>query len=165
MPSRRPFALLRTLSPVLSRRALLAPVLAAFLGIALVALALGCQDQDFEISYDGPTAEWPVWGGTPGAIHHTALNQIDKANVGALKVAWTHKSGDFYDGSGYSKVTALQVTPLVVNDRLYYCTPFMRVFALNPETGAEKWMFDPKLKARQGEGPYPLICRGVSCAN
>ena len=162
MSSRRPFALSRALSPVLFRRALLAPVLAAFLGIALVALALGCQDQDFEISYDGPTAEWPVWGGTPGAIHHTALDQIDKANVGALKVAWTHKSGDFYDGSGYSKVTALQVTPLVVNDRLYYCTPFMRVFALDPETGAEKWMFDPKLKARQGEGPYPLICRGVS---
>ena len=67
-----------------------------------------------------------------------------------------NKVGDFFDGSGYSKVTALQVTPLVVNDLLYYCTPFMRVFALDPTTGEERWRFDPKLQSRHGEGPYPL---------
>ena len=137
----------------------LALAIALAIGSALVTFVSGCQEQDFEISFDGPTAEWPVWGGTPGASHHSPLDQIDRANVGALKVAWTHKSGDYYDGSGSSKVTSLQVTPLVVNELLYYCTPFMRVFALDPETGAERWMFDPKLKDRFGEGPYPLICR------
>ena len=32
----------------------------------------------------------------------------------------------------------------------------MRVFALDPETGAERWVFDPKLRARETGGPYPL---------
>lgn len=139
-------------------------VLALALGLFLVLVASlpGCSDPDFEIAYDGPTDEWPVWGRTSGAIHHSPLTQIDRANVKALKVAWTHRSGDFYDGSGYSKVTSLQVTPLVVDDKLFYCTPFMRVFALDPETGKEIWQFDPKLQDRHGEGPYPLICRGVS---
>lgn len=155
MSSRRPFSFAPSRSAVVcSLRVLVALVLAVF--------AVGCPDPDVEIRYDGPTGDWPVWGRTSGAIHHSPLTQIDRENVKGLKVAWTHKSGDYYDGSGYSKVTSLQVTPLVVNKKLYYCTPFMRVFALDPETGEELWQFDPKLKDRFGEGPYPLICRGVS---
>jgi quinoprotein glucose dehydrogenase len=134
-----------------------------FIWTALVVVALlGCGEDDGAIDLSGPTAEWRHWGGTRGASHHSPLTQITKENVESLEVAWTHRSGDFYDGSGYSKVTALQVTPLVVNDLLYYCTPFMRVFALDPETGEERWSFDPDFKERHGEGPYPLICRGVS---
>ncbi len=160
LPSRRPSgpaSLVFSAFAPIARFARLASVV-----LVLVAFAGGCEDPDFEVAFDGPTADWPVWGGTPGANHHSPLDQIDRANVAALKVAWTHRSGDFYDGSGYSKVTSLQVTPLVVNEHLYYCTPFMRVFALDPETGAERWVFDPKLQDRHGEGPYPLICRGVS---
>lgn len=115
-----------------------------------------------DIDYSGPVADWPYWGGDQGASHHSPLDQITPENVGSLEVAWTHRSGDYFDGSGYSKVTSLQVTPLVVNDTLYYCTPFMRVFALDPETGAERWSFDPEFEQRHGEGPYPLTCRGVS---
>ncbi|MFO0687821.1 MAG: pyrroloquinoline quinone-dependent dehydrogenase [Myxococcota bacterium] len=161
MSSRRPSA------PVSSRVSLsvfAAAVrpLSAVLVLALALFALGCSEPEVEVRYDGPTGDWPVWGRTSGAIHHSPLTQIDRENVKGLKVAWTHRSGDYYDGSGYSKVTSLQVTPLVVNKKLYYCTPFMRVFALDPETGKEIWQFDPKLKDRFGEGPYPLICRGVS---
>lgn len=132
-------------------------------GAVLVAalLALGCGSE-ITIDYAGPTADWPHWGGDQGASHHSPLTQIEPGNVSALEVAWIHRSGDFYDGSGDSKRTALQVTPIVVNDRLYYCTPFMRVFALDPETGAELWRFDPGLRQRHGEGPYPLTCRGVA---
>ena len=56
----------------------------------------------------------------------------------------------------------MQSTPIVTNGTLYYCTSFQRVFALDPETGVEKWSFDPRLKARGSGGPYPLACRGVS---
>ena len=128
----------------------------------LVLLGCGSGAESGEIDYSGPIAQWRHWGGTRGASHHSVLNQITPENVQSLEVAWTHYSGDFYDGSGYSKVTAFQATPLVVNDLLYYCTPFMRVFALDPETGEERWSFDPDFKERHGEGPYPLICRGVS---
>ncbi|MFM7783059.1 MAG: PQQ-binding-like beta-propeller repeat protein, partial [Gammaproteobacteria bacterium] len=110
----------------------------------------------------GAGAEWPVWGGDAGATHFSQLDQITPQNVGELQVAWTHRSGDYADGSGSTRATSMQVTPLVVNGTLYYCTAFQRVFALDPETGTERWSFDPVLKEKKGEGPYPLNCRGLS---
>jgi quinoprotein glucose dehydrogenase len=131
--------------------------------LSLVLAFVGCRgDTDPEVDYSGAIAQWPYWGGDRGASHYSPLDQITRENVSRLEVAWTHRSGDYYDGSGYSKRTALQVTPIVVNELLYYCTPFMRVFALDPETGEERWSFDPAFRERHGEGPYPLVCRGVS---
>ena len=115
-----------------------------------------------EVDFSGPVSEWRNWGGDLGATHFSRLTQIDRKNVEHLEVAWEHRSGDFFDGSGNSTFTAFQATPIVVNDLLYYCTPFMRVFALDPESGEERWSFDPELKARGSGGPYPLACRGVS---
>ncbi|MFM7274853.1 MAG: hypothetical protein ACKO4A_13535, partial [Gammaproteobacteria bacterium] len=80
----------------------------------------------------GAGAEWPVWGGDAGATHFSQLDQITPQNVGELQVAWTHRSGDYADGSGSTRATSMQVTPLVVNGTLYYCTAFQRVFALDP---------------------------------
>jgi len=110
----------------------------------------------------GPTADWPAYAGADGGLHHSPLTQVDAANVHRLELAWSHRSGDFHPGSAEHSPTALQVTPIVVGDTLYYCTPFMRVFALDPETGAERWSFDPGLRGRGIGGPYPLTCRGVS---
>ncbi|MCP4908908.1 MAG: pyrroloquinoline quinone-dependent dehydrogenase [bacterium] len=139
-------------------------VLVVALSVWIVLGAFGCGrgEGTGEVDFSGPISEWRHWGGTRGASHHSELKQITPENVRSLEVAWTHRSGDYFDGSGSSKVSSLQVTPLVVNDLLYYCTPFMRVFALDPETGEERWSFDPDFKERHGEGPYPLICRGVA---
>lgn len=109
-----------------------------------------------------PGTEWRYWGGDPGANHYSALKQITPDNVDQLEVAWTHDSGDHADGSGKTTATTMQVTPLLMNHKLYYCTPFQRVFALDPETGKQLWMFDPQLQGKKGEGPYPLNCRGLS---
>jgi quinoprotein glucose dehydrogenase len=128
--------------------------------LALIAI-LGCAAPE-PIDYSGPTADWPEWGGDKGGLHHSPLTQIHRGNVGRLELAWSHRSGDSYPGDAQRAPTNFQVTPLVVNDTLYYCTGFMRVFALDPETGAERWVFDPQLRARETGGPYPLTCRGVA---
>lgn len=150
----------RSIRPITDR--LLPGLLALCLAVAVLGCGDGSRSQSGGGQKDGPTAEWRHWGGDRGASHYSELTQITPENVADLEVAWTHRSGDFYDGSGYSKLTSFQATPLVVNDLLYYCTPFMRVFALEPETGEEVWSFDPDFQERHGEGPYPLICRGVS---
>lgn len=125
--------------------------------------ALACPTVLASDSASAPAeAEWRYWGGNAGATHHSALQQITPDNVHQLEVAWIHRSGDHADGSGSSRSTSFQATPLVVNEKLYYCTPFQRVFALDPETGTELWSFDPQLQERKGKGSYPLNCRGVS---
>ncbi len=52
-----------------------------------------------------------------------------------------------------------RLPPLLVDETLYYCTPFNRVFALNPETGQEKWIFDPEVDPA---GRPLKTCRGLS---
>ena len=82
-------------------------------------------------------------------------------------MAWTHRSGDFIQDTGFDG-TSLEVTPIFVNETLYYCTPLNRVFALDPRNGVEKWVFDPD--APQADTGVPLLdepifhvyCRGVA---
>jgi quinoprotein glucose dehydrogenase len=110
----------------------------------------------------GPIADWPEYGGDKGGLSYSPLTQINRENVAQLEVAWVHHSGDVSDGSGEVTKTSFQATPIVANDTLYYCTGFNRVFALDPETGAERWSFDPELAGLRLSGPYPLTCRGVA---
>ena len=115
----------------------------------------------------GPTADWPAYGGGPGGGHYTPLEEITPENVDRLEVAWVHRSGDYREGidalregkAAGKPGSSLQVTPIVVEGTLYYCTPFNRVFALDPETGEERWMFDPGPDL--DELSY-VQCRGVS---
>ena len=106
---------------------------------AAALLAAACS-RPGPLDFSGPTADWPEYAGDKGGLHYSVLTQVTRANVGRLELAWSHRSGDFSAGSAESASTTFQVTPLVVNDTLYYCTPYMRVFALDPETGAERWM-------------------------
>jgi quinoprotein glucose dehydrogenase len=48
---------------------------------------------------------------------------------------------------------------VLLDDTLYVCSPKNRVFALDPESGAQKWVFDPGIQA---EGVWNFACRGVA---
>ncbi len=104
--------------------------------------------------------DWPAYGGS-GTDRFSPLSEINLDTVQELEVAWRHDSGDVSTGEGEWSFTSLQVTPIAVNNALYYCTPFGRVFALDPQTGEERWVFDPHIKNTSG-GYYPALCRGVS---
>jgi quinoprotein glucose dehydrogenase len=109
----------------------------------------------------GQAAEWSHYGGDPGGSRHSALKQIDRTNVARLKIAWEFHTGDFSDGSGGRPKSEFETTPIVVFGTMYLTTPFNRVIAVDPETGHEKWSFDPKIDQR---APYSegLVNRGVA---
>lgn len=114
----------------------------------------------------GSDSDWPYPGRDPGGSQWSPLALIDRGNVSRLEVAWTHHSGDFRDLPGYDG-TSYEPTPLIVDDTLYYCTPFDRVFALDAASGKVRWNFDPR---RSAGGHPPLFademkqkhCRGIS---
>jgi quinoprotein glucose dehydrogenase len=110
---------------------------------------------------DGPIADWRYYGGDAGGTRHSLLAQINKSNVTELTVAWEYHTGDVSDGSGGRRKSAFEATPIVVDGTMYLSTPFNRVVALDPESGRERWSFDPKidLQAPYSEG---LINRGVA---
>jgi quinoprotein glucose dehydrogenase len=105
--------------------------------------------------------EWAYYGHDAGGMRYSPLAQINRENVASLKVAWTFHTGDISDGRGSRKRSGFESTPLMVDSTLYLTTPFNRVIALDPETGAQRWAYDPKitLDADYGDG---LVNRGVS---
>lgn len=107
---------------------------------------------------------WPAYGATVGGTHFSKATQITPQNVHRLEQVWQHRSGDFREGGGEGREgvlpSSMQVTPIVVDETLYYCTPSNRVFALDAATGAERWSFDPGVN--MDEHPVLSHCRGVS---
>jgi quinoprotein glucose dehydrogenase len=103
--------------------------------------------------------DWPTTGGSPASQHWSPLAQIHKDNVSQLAPLWTYHSGDLSKGDKNHGGTALQVTPLMIGDSLYFCTPYNRIIALDAGTGAEKWTFDPHANLK---GVYTPVCRGVA---
>lgn len=120
-------------------------------------LASACGEPPAALEHAGPVAGWPTWGGDPGAGRYSPLTQITPANVAHLERAWLHRSGDVLEKE--QGKTAHQATPILLGETLYYCTPLNRVFALDAETGAERWVFDPGLGAKES---WSRRCRGVS---
>jgi quinoprotein glucose dehydrogenase len=123
------------------------------LGTALIALALQATRP-----HDG---EWPFYGYDAGGTRYSPLIQITRDNVSKLAVAWTFHTGDIADGKNGDPRSGFETTPLVVDGTLYLTTGFNRVIALNPETGEQKWAYDPLLE-RQADYGDGLINRGVA---
>ena len=108
-----------------------------------------------------PRDDWPFYGHDTGGMRYSSLTQITRANVERLAVAWTFHTGDISDGSRGTQRGGFETTPLVVDGTLYLTTGFNRVIALDPETGRERWTYDPfvELQGDYGDG---LINRGVA---
>jgi quinoprotein glucose dehydrogenase len=127
----------------------------AFLLIALSVTTIRMKAQS------GHDDEWSFYGHDAGGMRYSALAQINRENVASLKVAWTFHTGDISDGKGSRKRSGFESTPLMVESTLYVTTPFNRVIALDPETGAQRWAYDPKI-ALDGDYGDGLVNRGVS---
>ncbi len=127
----------------------------------LAVLLLACRGPT-PVDYSGLVADWPEYGGDKGGLRYSPLDQVTARNVADLELAWVYHHGDISDGSGGVTRTSFNVTPIVVDDSLYFCTGFNRVIALDAETGAERWSFDPETRLQKLQGPYPRVCRGVA---
>ncbi|WP_082582966.1 membrane-bound PQQ-dependent dehydrogenase, glucose/quinate/shikimate family [Frateuria sp. Soil773] len=104
--------------------------------------------------------DWTAYGHTGYGDRYAPAKQITPDNVGRLQLAWTFHTGDL-KGPGDPQEIANEVTPLKANGMLYLCTPHSVVIALDPDTGKERWRFDPKIN-RDARHYQHMICRGVA---
>jgi quinoprotein glucose dehydrogenase len=105
--------------------------------------------------------EWSNYGNDPGGMRYSTLSQVNRENVSTLKVAWIFHTGDISDGSRDRKRSGFEATPILVDGILYLTTPFNRVIALDPETGKQRWAFDPMIDQTLDYGDG-LVNRGVT---
>lgn len=106
-------------------------------------------------------SDWPNYGNDPGGMRYSPLPQINRDNVSKLKLAWTFHTGDISDGTHNRRRSGFEATPILVDNSLFFTTGFNRIIALDPETGRQRWDYDPQvdLTLDYGDG---LINRGVS---
>ncbi|WP_414729621.1 pyrroloquinoline quinone-dependent dehydrogenase [Zhongshania aliphaticivorans] len=120
------------------------------LGACAVTLPVAAQD-------------WSYYRGDQGGSGFSAHQQISSDNVEGLAVAWQYRSGEAETFAEQLPRSALETTPILLPEaaggHLVFCTAFNQVIALNPETGVERWRFDPKISLA---GDRPFKCRGVS---
>lgn len=110
----------------------------------------------------GADAGWAYFGATQAGTRWSALDQINRANVADLEVAWTYRTGELERlGPERSREQSFENTPVLVDGLLIVCTPTARVIALDPESGAERWIFDPNTYPLPRNIHFPK-CRGVS---
>src|SRR5205085_7015592 len=82
------------------------------------------------------------------------------ANVAGLKIAWTYHTGALQPETPANRKAAFESTPVLVGGTLYLSTPFDQVIALDPQTGAERWKYDPHVDRSQDYSE--ITSRGVA---
>src|SRR5260370_17264436 len=75
-------------------------------------------------------------------------------------MAWTYRTGAMPHDEELDKKAAFEATPILFDGKLFLSTAYDHVIALNPETGAKIWEFDPKLELPYGSSE--VTSRGVS---
>ncbi len=111
------------------------PIFSAAVLLLLPAFSLLAQDH----------RSWRDYGGASDAAQYSALNQINRANVSKLQVAWTYSTGD---------ENKYAFNPLVVDDTIYVLARNNSIIALNAATGKEIWALpaDPDTKVITNRG-------------
>jgi quinoprotein glucose dehydrogenase len=104
---------------------------------------------------------WAYYGGDAGGQRFSAARQITTANVANLKVAWRFSTGDVASKGGAMRHASFENTPILAGGRLYVCSPFNEVSALDPGTGRPWWRFDPRVDPHI-RYPNDDVCRGVA---
>ncbi len=105
---------------------------------------------------------WTHYGGDAAGTRYSALEQINRDNVGKLAVAWRYSTGELKRrGPELIANSSTQTTAIIAAGSLVFCTPFNRVVALDPATGRERWVFDPKIPLDHPL-PFQYNCRGVT---
>ncbi len=113
---------------------MLKPAFAALLvAVATVNVAPASTEQD-----------WPFYGGDQGGTKFSPLADVTTSTAGRLGVAWQWAPREKALDEFGTRPGNFQATPLMIDNVLYLSTPYNRVVALNAETGAELWAFDPK---------------------
>ncbi|MDE2434847.1 MAG: PQQ-binding-like beta-propeller repeat protein [Sphingomonadales bacterium] len=102
--------------------------------------------------------DWRSFGGGSNADKFSPLAQINPTNAAKLTLLWDHAE-PAKPGGGGPEIRKDEATPLMVGDRVYVCTANNVVVALDAETGALAWRYDPRVDTA---GLGPAICRGLA---
>ena len=105
-------------------------------------------------------AGWPTYSNAPDGTRYSPATQINRDNVTRLHIAWTFRTGALPHDEQLDRKAAFEATPILVDGKLFFSTPYDHVIALNSESGSKLWEFAPHLELPYGSSE--VTSRGVS---
>jgi len=75
---------------------------------------------------------WGSYGGDLGGHRYTAATEMTPDNVDQLIEAWRYSTGDVEARGDLMWWSASEATPITIDEKLVFCTPFNEVIALHP---------------------------------
>ena len=103
----------------------------------------------------GGMVEWRYVGAEQSHTKYSPLAGIDSTNVDRLQIAWQWDPNEMPLPEHGARPGTFEATPLMIDGTLYFPTMYSNVVALDAETGAEKWRFDPRVWELGGRGASP----------
>lgn len=92
---------------------------------------------------------------------YSPLKQINTETVNKLDKAWEYHTGDLPPEKISDKLIAFEDQPRMVEGNLIVCSTKRRIIALDPATGTERWVYDPK-DPLDSENIGMRKCRGIA---
>jgi quinohemoprotein ethanol dehydrogenase len=122
------------------------------------AARVGAVDGARLLAADSEPGAWMSYGRTYDEQRFSPLKAVNADNVGQLKLAW-HDDLDAVH-------RAQESTPVVVDGVMYVTSAYSKVFALDPATGKQLWVFDPEVpQGTDVKGCCDVANRGVAVWN
>lgn len=101
---------------------------------------------------------WLTYSGTYRSERFSALEQVNRGNVGDLKVIWAYQMQPATNaGNGL-----VETTPIVVDGIMYITEPPSTVTALDARTGKRIWTWSPDMPDEVKHIGFPRVNRGVA---
>jgi quinohemoprotein ethanol dehydrogenase len=106
------------------------------------------------VNANATPGDWLSYGRNYSEDRYSPLNQITKANISSLGLAWSINLGT---------TRGIEATPLVVDGIMYLSGPWSVVYAIDARKGKLIWTFDPEVPREYGERACcDVVNRGVA---
>ncbi len=106
------------------------------------------------LTADSKPGDWLSYGRNYSEDRFSSLNQITKANIKDLGLAWSINLGT---------TRGIEATPLVVDGIMYLSGPWSVVYAIDARKGQLIWTYDPEVPREYGERACcDVVNRGVA---
>ena len=134
----------------------------AWAAAAIAAVALGgCQPKSAAnvdaarlLAADKDPGNWMSHGRTYSEQRYSPLEKVNADNVKDLGLAWNFE---------LSTNRGVETTPIVVDGVMYVTSSWSLVYALNAQTGAPLWKYDPQVNREVGHNACcDVVNRGVA---
>jgi alcohol dehydrogenase (cytochrome c) len=124
------------------------------LAIAVAALGATLTSQ---VAYDrilrADASEWLVYSGNYNAQRYSALDAINRKNVGKLKLAWLYQM---------PTLNSVETTPIVADGVMYVTVPMGSIMALDARTGRQLWSYRRDVPVNTLRVCCGMVNRGVA---